>query len=75
MHQQVRAPGVEMTRRRTRLGLFRTRGKTREAGDPLGESHISFRALSLLTIHAITFTDQEHRFPSHGITAHPSSMP
>ena len=51
-------------------GAFRTRGKTWEAGDLLGESHISFRALSLLTIHAITFTDQEHRFPSHSITTH-----
>ena len=55
MHQQICAPGVKMTRRRMRLGLFRTWGKTREAGDPLGESRISFRTLSLLTTYAITY--------------------
>ena len=63
MHQWFRAPGVEMTRWRTRLGLFRTWGKTREAGDPLGESHISFTTLSLLTIHAIAIYRPGTLFP------------
>ena len=74
MHQQVRAPGVEMKHRRTHLGLFRTWGKTWEARDPLGESCISFRPLSLLTIRANTSTDQEHCFPQSR-HHHPSSIP
>ena len=69
MHQWFRAPGVGMARRRTRLGLFRTWGKTREAGDPLGESHISFTTLSLLTIHAITIYRPGTLFPP--VTASP----
>ena len=63
MHQWVRALGVEMMRWWTCLGLFRTWGKTREAGDLLGELHILFRTLSLLTIHAITSYRPKPSFP------------
>jgi len=79
MHCRVRALRIEMTRRRTRLGLFRTRGKTREAGDPLGELCIPFRTLSLLIMYVITSTNQYSLVsPIHHITPPfppPSSTP
>ena len=45
------------------LGALQNMREDWEVGDLLGESHILFRTLSLLTIHAITSTDQEHHFP------------
>jgi len=69
MHCWVRALRIEMTHWQTHLGLFRMRGKTREAGDPLGEFCIPFRTLSLLMMYVITSTNQYSLVsPMHHIT-------